>query len=103
MSTFEVPLSPTPQKIGITLASVIYLITVRWNVFMNAWVMDIADGNGVNIVTAVPLVTGANLLEQYGYLKFGGDLFAFTDSSLDTPPSFSNLGSTGHLYFYVRA
>lgn len=100
-STFEVPLTNAPQRITTSLGSTLYQLTVRWNVAMNAWMLDIADSSGNNIVTAIPLVTGVNLLEQYDYLNFGVLLFAFTDSDLDAPPTFDNLGSTGHLYFYV--
>lgn len=100
-STFEVPLNANPQRMSIPLGDKTYQITVRWNVPMNSWSLDIADQDGNELVNSIPMVTGANLLEQYDYLEFGGDLFAFTDNELDEPPTFTNLGDTGHLYFYV--
>jgi hypothetical protein len=44
------------------------------------------------------MVTGADLLEQFGYLGLNFALVAQTDNSPDTVPTFDNLGTTGHLY-----
>lgn len=99
--SFEVPLSPTPQKITMAMGGSTYELTVRWNVPNNTWMLDIADTDGNSILSSIPVVTGTNLLEQYDYLDFGVSLFAFTDHDLDSPPTFDNLGTTGHLYFYV--
>lgn len=74
-------------------------MTLRWNGFSPAWMLDIADASGNLLVGSVPLVTGRNLLEQYAYVGFTGQLVVQTDHDTNAVPTFSNLGTTGHLYF----
>jgi hypothetical protein len=99
MTPFEIPLKPTPQTLAITLAGVQYRLTVRWNWVNDSWVIDISDTNSNPLVTGIPMVTGADLLEQFAYLGFGGQLIAQTDNDPSAVPTFTNLGTTGHLYF----
>lgn len=100
MARFEIPLSPTPQQFTIALAGVVYTLTVKYlNVDQGGWTVDIGDAQNNPIVTAIPLVTGADLLEQYAYLNFGGTLTVSTDNSPDAPPTFQNLGVNSHLWF----
>jgi len=98
MTSFEIPTSPQPQVFTISLAGVVYTLTLRWNVSAAVWMLDIADQNGNQIVAGTPLVTGADLLEQLGYLGLGFALYATTDHAPELPPTFANLGSAGHLY-----
>jgi hypothetical protein len=102
MTAFLVPLLPTPQTLTISLAGVRYQLTVRWNQINKSWVIDIADNSGNPILTGIPMVTGADLLEQFGYLGFGGKLVAETSSDLFAVPTFANLGNDGQLYFVVN-
>jgi hypothetical protein len=100
MTAFEVPLVPSkPQKVTVSLAGVPYQLTVRWCAPAAAWMLDIADANDNPILSGCLVVTGADLLEQYGYLGIGGKLIAQTDHDLFAVPTFDNLGDTGHLYF----
>lgn len=99
MTAYEIPLSPKPQTFSIGLSGVTYKMTLRWNEFAPAWMLDIADASGNLLVGSVPLVTGADLLEQYAYLGFSGKLIVQTDHDPSAVPTFSNLGTTGHLYF----
>ncbi len=102
MAVYEIPLSPTPQRFSITLAGVEYILTVKWNAAQDAgWTVDIADAFGAAILSGVPLVTGADLLAQYAYLNFGGQLVVQTDHDTDAVPTFDNLGETSHLFFVV--
>lgn len=102
MSTVNnIPLIPAPQTFNITLGTVVYKLTVKWNVPAQAWVLDISTPSGTPILSGVPLITGADLLEQYEYLNFGGALYAQTDNAPDAVPTYTNLGSDGHLYFVV--
>ena len=95
----EIPLSASPQTFGISLNSILYNVRVVWNPPSQAWIMDVSDVNGVPILLGVPLVTGADLLEQYAYLGIGGSLYVQSDGVQDAVPTFTNLGTTGHLYF----
>lgn len=100
-TAYEIPLTATPQSFSITLGGTQYNVTLKWNVSAGVWVIDLADVDGNPVLCGVPLVTGVDLLEPYGYLNFGGQLFALTDNAPDTPPSFTDLGDTSHLYWVV--
>jgi hypothetical protein len=101
MTAYEIPLSSTDQVFQIPLGGVTYQITSKWCAPANAWTLDIADANGVALVSGIPLVTGVDLLEQYQYLGIAGQLVAQTDGDTFAPPTQSNLGSAGRLYFVV--
>ena len=91
-----------PQTFQITLSGTVYILTVRYRndpAGMGGWVLDIADASSNDIVTGIPLVTGANLLEQYAYLGFVGGLYVQTGSDPDAVPTFDNLGGDGQLYY----
>ena len=81
------------------MAGVVYNLTLKWNDAVQAWVMDIADSAGNNILSGIPLVTGEDLLAPFGYLNFGGQLIVQTDNSINDVPTFTNLGSSGNLFF----
>lgn len=101
MTPFEIPLGPAPRKQAITLAGVAYTLRTRWCDPVKSWVLDILDVNEAPVLQGLPLVTGVDLLDQFAYLGVGGQLIAQTDHDKDSPPTFSNLGSTGHLYFVL--
>lgn len=103
MSTFQVPLKTgTPQTFQVSLSGTTYQLTLRYrNCAEGGWTLDIDDSAGNAILRGVPLVTGANLLAQYGYLHLGGGLFVQTTSDPDAAPTFDNLGSDGLLYWVV--
>ncbi len=99
MTILEVPLSPSPQRFDIALAGTTRRLTFKWNRAARCWVMDMADEGGVVLAAGLPLVTGLNLLEQFGYLQLGGQMAVATDHDTDAVPTFDNLGLTSHLYF----
>lgn len=100
MNVFEIPLTADAQTFTITLGAVEYQLTVVWRDAVDGgWFLNIADAQGVSIIAGIPLVTGCNLLEQYDYLSFGGELRVQTDNDPDTIPTFDNLGTNSHLYF----
>jgi hypothetical protein len=101
---YEIPLNGRPQVFPITLAGNPLRLTFSYRdsqIGMGGWVMDVADSGGVPILCGVPLVTGANLLQQYDYLEFGGVLFVMTDGDQDAVPGFTTLGQIpgSHLYW----
>lgn len=99
MTPHLIPLIAQPQTLSITMAGTVYELSVSWNRFGSCWVLDIADADGAAMVQGIPLVTGADLLAQYSYLGIDGQLVAQTDGDALLPPSFTNLGSQGNLYF----
>lgn len=105
MSVFRIPLLPTPQRFAITLVGVTYTLCFQ---FRNPysfdgsegdWIMDIGDSMGNPMVCGIPLVTGADLLAQYAYLGFPGQLWIWTDGVRDAVPSYLGLGLSSHLFF----
>jgi len=96
---FEIPTINQNQTLTVSLAGVYYQLILLWNAVSNTWTLDIADNSAAPILSGVPLVAGVDLLQDFGYLNFGGKLFADTDNETATPPTYSNLGTTGHLYF----
>lgn len=100
LQAFEIPLVPNQnQQFTVSLSGVQYSMTVRWNTPGQCWVLDIEDINANPVLEGLPLITGADLLEQYQYLGFGGQLIVQTDFDVNAVPTFENLGTTGHLYF----
>jgi hypothetical protein len=101
LAAYEIPLSSTDQVFQIPLGGITYTLTSKWCAPMLAWTLDIADANGVALVSGIPLVTGVDLLEQYQYLGIAGQLVAQTDGDTFAVPTQSNLGVSGRLYFVI--
>lgn len=100
MNWYEIPLDPSPQQFTIALAGATYTITLSYReIDEGGWFIDLADANNVPILSGVPLVTGIDLLEQYGYLDIGGSLYVFSDGDALATPTADNIGTTAHLYF----
>lgn len=99
MTAFEIPTAPKPQRFSISLAGITYGLKFRWCTPANCWIVDIADADGNRLISGIPLVTSADLLEQYRYLGIGGELRVQTDGAIDAVPTYENLGTRGHLYF----
>jgi hypothetical protein len=103
MSTaYRIPLTPEAQLFSISLNGKAYAMRLLWNGYANVWQLDISDNlTGVAILSNLLVVAGTDLLEQYSYLDFGGQLIAQTTNDLNAPPTYDNLGITGELYFVV--
>ena len=97
---YTIPLKPEPQSFGITLAGKEYRLTVRWfDAPETGWTLDIEEPEkAAPIITGIPLVAGADLLEQYDYLEFGGELWV----EGELPPTLENLGTEVELVFIVE-
>lgn len=109
MTAYEIPLSPQNQQFTIALGGNTYQMTVRWNSVCGSWILDIADPPtttsqaGAPILSGIPMVTGIDLLEQFGYLRnWGGQLICQTDYDPNAIATFENLGITSHLYWVTN-
>lgn len=103
MSLFKIPVSNEPQVFQISLGGRDYSCTCKYNYMSEGgWVLDFADADsGEEIVSNIPLITGADLLEGLEYLGFGGSLYVKTDGSDYAVPTLENLGLESFLYFEV--
>ena len=100
MTTYsEIPLIPAPQTFTARLQGVVYNLRVTWCVPSQTWVLDISDIDDAPIILGIPLVTGADLLEQYAYLGIGGQLFVVCDAGPDAVPTYHDLGVLSHLVY----
>ena len=100
VAAFEIPLIAAPQILSIQLGGTTYTLTVTYkDTNEGGWILDIADSQGNPIVSGIPFVTGADLLAQYSYLGFGGQLYVQSDTDPDSVPTFQNLGQSSHLYW----
>jgi hypothetical protein len=98
---YQIPLIASPQTLTVTLAGVTYNMRVLWNAASQCWVLDIYDSSGNPVINGIALVTGVDLLAQFGYLNFGGQLVVQTDFDTLAIPTLANLGTNGNLYFVV--
>lgn len=96
---FEIPLIAANQAFATTVSGAEYGLKLKWNGAASCWMLDISDATGNPLVSGIPLITGADLLEQYRYLGIPGQLFVQTDNDTDAVPTQDNLGSLGRLYF----
>ena len=100
MNYYEIPLTPTQQTFKVTLSGTVYAMTLQYlNVDGGGWILSIADATGALIIGGIPLVTGVNLLEAYGYLGFAGGLWVQTKGDPDAVPTYGNLGIEAKLYW----
>ena len=97
---YIVPITSNPSQtftstIPIDGGSIKFNFFLKFNTESSCWVLDIKDSSNNGIVTGINLVTGANLLEQYSYLKIGSAYLAKIDNSLtDDLPTEYNLGTS---------
>ena len=97
---YKIPLTPTPQLFTAQLSGVDYQVRLYYvNIDDGGWIIDLLDLESNPIVNGIPLVTGANLLEQYKHLGFLGRMWAQTASDPDALPTFINLGIDAQLYW----
>lgn len=99
MSIYEIPTSADQQTFIINLNGLDYNLVLYWNNINQTWMLNIGDTKNNKILSGIPIVANVDLLKPYSYLNFGGQLIAQTDRSPDSPPTFSNLGTNGHIYF----
>jgi hypothetical protein len=104
MTNFLIPLVNTPQKFNITLAGKDYTMICKWNNSdEGGWVADFIDAiTTENVVSNVPLITGADCLAGLEYLGFNGKLFVLTDGNQFAVPTLTNLGVESNLYFQIE-
>ena len=96
---YIVPVTSNPNQtfssvIPIDNSSINFNFFLRYNTESSCWILDILDSANNSLVSGINLVCGANLLEQYGYLRIGSAYLIKIDTSLtDDSPTEYNLGN----------
>lgn len=96
---YILPVTSNPNQtfsstIPIDNGSIKFNFFLRYNTESSCWILDILDSSNNSLVSGINLVCGANLLEQYSYLKIGSAYLVKTDTSLiDDLPTEYNLGT----------
>ncbi|NHN93449.1 phage baseplate plug family protein [Acetobacter sicerae] len=100
---YEVPVSAAPQSFSVSISGAQYTIRQTYCDVPDGggWLIDIIDSSGSNILTGLPLVTGANLLGQFSYLSLGFGLVVTTSGDADSVPTYDNLGVSSYLYAVI--
>jgi hypothetical protein len=98
----EIPLAPYPVRMTVPIRGRIYSLATQYReALYGGWVLDVGDGlTGERLVSGIPLVTGADLLEQYQHLAFGFHLVVYTEDGRDQP-TYDSLGVADRLVVYV--
>jgi hypothetical protein len=97
----EIPLVPRNQRLTVDINGTSYILLVSWNRSSGCWIMDIHDALDNKLLCGVPLVTGANLLEQFGTNISMVVVTIAVGHSPDEVPTYANLGLDGHLYYGI--
>lgn len=100
MTTYEIPLSAQSQTLQVNLGGAFYRLALTWRDTAGGWFLDISDAGGNPLIGGMPLVTGANLLEQFAHIGIPGQLWVQSDGNApDALPAYENLGADSHLYW----
>jgi len=103
MAIFTIPFINTPQEFEISLNDRDLILTNKWNDIDQNWIIDISDAvTGDSIIAGIPMVVGANLLQQYEYLGLGGQIIIFTSGDELSTPTLENLGLESNAYFITE-
>lgn len=95
MAIQEIPLTADNQQFSIILAGTTWRISITWR--DRYWILDLQNDRGVSVISGIPLVTGADLLAQYGYMGLGFKLVVVCDDSTQDYPTKTDLGGRSHL------
>lgn len=99
---YEIPVTPQPQRMVITLAGVPWNLGLWWNDICGKWIMDLSDQNKVPVLMGIPVVAGVDLLGQFQYLGIGGSLVVQTDSNPNMDPGYTDFGLGSRLIFVTE-
>lgn len=100
MSGFEIPLSADNQRFSIRINAATFTFRLLWR--DGLWILDLNDAAGLALLCGVPLVTGSDLLAQYGYLGLGFALRVSCDDPTQELPSKTDPGSASHLLVFTE-
>ncbi len=87
-------------RFKITLDDVIYTLKIRYNTRMQRWILDIADGSNVDLVTGLPILLERNIAGQYVFSGLPESVFFCTDdTNQGSQPTRLSFGVTHTLWY----
>lgn len=98
-TTYTIPLTTDPNntlQCSLTLNGVSYTFSLflAYNTIAGYWAMTISDAKtNTVLISAIPLITGCDLLEQYAYMGLGSMYIVNTDNNSADYPDDTNLGT----------
>ncbi len=103
MKWSEIPVQPFPVRFQIVLDGVTFIMQTYYRDAPEAgWMMDIEGAaSGDVFARGIPLITGADLLEQYKYL-FSGQLWVVSEGADDSVPTYDSLGVKHRLLYGIE-
>lgn len=99
---YEVPVTPVPQRMAITLAGKPWNLGLYWNDISGKWIFDLSDQDKNPVLSGIPVVAGVDLLGQFEYLGIGGSLVVQTDADPYQDPTYENFGTGSRLIFVTE-
>ena len=96
---YLIPLSAQAQNLSVSLGGVTYNFSLVWNAPAACWMLDISDQYDNPLVTALPLIAGVDLLQQFQYLGFNGGLICVVNGDPNAVATYANLGTDANLYW----
>ncbi|ARF49676.1 phage baseplate plug family protein [Pantoea stewartii] len=100
MAMNEIGLTPDNQQYSYSVKGTTYQFRILWRDI--CWVLDISDSTGTGIVSGIPLVTGADLMEPFNHLGLGFSLLVVCDVPGQDYPTETDLGTRSHLYIITE-
>lgn len=86
----------------VTLGQTLYDVRFYYNdVEDGGWYVDFRDADNNPILLGQALTAGENVLQQFDYLGFPGEIWVSVNYDYNLEPDFNNIGSTGKVVFYV--
>lgn len=100
MAVYRLPINNSVQQVfDVDLGDKSYTLRFQYNKQAGAWFLDVSEQDGAALVQGLPLVSGANILDQYLYKGFGGVLVLYTDGEPDHMPNLNELGEWTSVYY----
>lgn len=100
MSIVQLPFDGINERFTTSLEGRDFVISVRWNEWIPAWEMSIGTAADGVLATPIPIVGGADLIDQYrDRLGLTGAMFAYVEGEADQTPTEDNLGAAGGVYY----
>lgn len=100
MAINEIPISPDNQQFSYAVNGLSYQFRFIWR--GTFWVIDISDSKGELIIGGIPMIPGADLLEQHAHLGLGFALLVQCDDPGQDYPTENDIGLSSHLYIITE-